>query len=537
MNLLLHGIGGESEEDLPVVTKDALAGKHGEYEIVLANPPFGKKSSVTIVNEAGESSKESLIINRDDFWASTSNKQLNFLQHIFTILKQHGRAAVVLPDNVLFEGGAGETIRRELLKQADVHTLLRLPTGIFYAQGVKANVLFFDRKPAQEKPWTQKLWIYDLRTNLHFTLKENTLKRSDLDDFVACYNPKNRHERKESERFKSFTYEELTKRDKVNLDIFWLKDDALEESANLPAPDMGRIYNNIVETVGRTPLVKLNKVTAGVPATILLKCEFFNPLGSVKDRIGMSMIEDAEKRGILKKDTVIIEPTSGNTGIALAFVAAAKGYKLILTMPETMSLERRTLLAMLGAKLVLTPGTEGMKGAIARAEQLAKETPNSWIPQQFENPANPEIHRKTTAEEIWDDTDGKVDILVAAGRHRRHDHRLLRSHQAAQAVVPGHRRRAERFAGHFADARRPAGQTRPAQDSRHRRGLRSEESASEGSRGNPQIVECVQVSNDDSFAMARRLAKEEGILVGHFHRRECRGRPSKWPNVRRTKAR
>jgi type I restriction enzyme M protein len=238
MNLLLHGIGGELEEDLPVVTKDALAGKHGEYEIVLANPPFGKKSSVTIVNEAGESSKESLIINRDDFCASTSNKQLNFLQHIFTILKQHGRAAVVLPDNVLFEGGAGETIRRELLKQADVHTLLRLPTGIFYAQGVKANVLFFDRKPAQEKPWTQKLWIYDLRTNLHFTLKENTLKRSDLDDFVACYHTKNRHDRKESERFKAFTYEELAKRDKVNLDIFWLKDDALEESANLPAPEV-----------------------------------------------------------------------------------------------------------------------------------------------------------------------------------------------------------------------------------------------------------------------------------------------------------
>ena len=244
MNMLLHGIGGESDADLPlnnglpVVTKDALAGKHGEYEIVLANPPFGKKSSVTIVNEAGESSKESLIINRDDFWASTSNKQLNFLQHIFTILKQHGRAAVVLPDNVLFEGGAGETIRRELLKQADVHTLLRLPTGIFYAQGVKANVLFFDRKPAQENPWTQKLWIYDLRTNLHFTLKENTLKRSDLDDFVACYNPKNRHSRKEGERFKSFTYDELTKRDKVNLDIFWLKDDALEESANLPAPEI-----------------------------------------------------------------------------------------------------------------------------------------------------------------------------------------------------------------------------------------------------------------------------------------------------------
>src|SRR5512141_306130 len=164
---------------------------------------------------------------------------------------------------------------------------------------------------------------------------------------------------------------------------------------------MGRIYKNIVETVGHTPLVRLNKVTEGVDATVLLKCEFFNPLGSVKDRIGMSMIEDAERRGILKKDTTIIEPTSGNTGIALAFVAAAKGYQLVLTMPETMSLERRTLLAMLAAKLVLTPGTEGMKGAIAKAEQLAKETPNSWIPQQFDNPSNPDIHRTTTAEEIW----------------------------------------------------------------------------------------------------------------------------------------
>src|SRR4051812_26850193 len=177
---------------------------------------------------------------------------------------------------------------------------------------------------------------------------------------------------------------------------------------------MSRIYNDIVETVGHTPLVRLNRVTAGVDATILLKCEFFNPLGSVKDRIGMAMIEDAERRGVLKKDSVIVEPTSGNTGIALAFVAAAKGYKCILTMPETMSLERRTLLAMLGAKLVLTPGTEGMKGAIAKANQLAQETPNSWIPQQFDNPANPEIHRTTTAEEIWDDTDGKVDILVSA---------------------------------------------------------------------------------------------------------------------------
>jgi type I restriction enzyme M protein len=188
MNLLFHGIGGEGravvrllaplgtpkppqadtdtdcglgEIALPVITRDALSGKHSEYDLVLANPPFGKKSSVTIVNATGETEKESLVINRDDFWAGTSNKQLNFLQHIFTILKQHGRAAVVLPDNVLFEGGAGETIRRELLKQADIHTLLRLPTGIFYAQGVKASVLFFDCKPAQEKPWTQKLWIYD----------------------------------------------------------------------------------------------------------------------------------------------------------------------------------------------------------------------------------------------------------------------------------------------------------------------------------------------------------------------------------------
>jgi type I restriction enzyme M protein len=239
MNMLLHGIGGEPDvKELPVATKDALSGKHGEYDMVLANPPFGKKSSVTIVNEAGDQEKEKLIINRDDFWASTSNKQLNFLQHIFTILKQHGSAAVVLPDNVLFEGGAGETIRRELLKQADVHTLLRLPTGIFYAQGVKANVLFFDRKPAQEKPWTDKLWIYDLRTNTHFTLKANPLKRSDLDGFVKCFNSENRHERKESERFRCFSYDELTKRDKANLDIFWLKDESLEDSANLPDPDI-----------------------------------------------------------------------------------------------------------------------------------------------------------------------------------------------------------------------------------------------------------------------------------------------------------
>src|ERR1700678_1464977 len=173
------------------------------------------------------------------------------------------------------------------------------------------------------------------------------------------------------------------------------------------------LYPDIISTVGRTPLIKLTRVTAGVDATIALKGEFFNPLGSVKDRIGFAMIDAAARDGRLTPHTTIIEPTSGNTGIALAFVAAAKGYKIILTMPETMSLERRTLLAMLGAKLVLTPGSEGMKGAIARAEQLAKETPNSWIPQQFDNPANPEIHRKTTAEEIWADTGGEVDFLVA----------------------------------------------------------------------------------------------------------------------------
>ena len=258
MNLVLHGIGSDATH-LPVMVKDALAGKHGEYEMVLTNPPFGKKSSVTIVNEAGDEEKQSLVVHRDDFWARTSNKQLNFLQHVFTILKQHGRVAIVVPDNVLFEGGAGETVRRELLKQGDVHTLLRLPTGIFYAQGVKANVLFFDRKPAAEKPWTDKLWIYDLRTNKHFTLKENPLKRSDLDDFVACYNPKNRHDRKESERFKSFTYEELTKRDKLNLDIFWLKDESLEDSANLPDPDV--IAQEIVEDL-QAALVQFAEIAA-----------------------------------------------------------------------------------------------------------------------------------------------------------------------------------------------------------------------------------------------------------------------------------
>ena len=277
---------------------------------------------------------------------------------------------------------------------------------------------------------------------------------------------------------------------------------------------MGRIYNTIVETVGRTPLVKLNRVTDGVDATILLKCEFFNPLGSVKDRIGMAMIEDAEKRGILKKDTVIIEPTSGNTGMALAFVAAAKGYKIILTMPETMSLERRTLLAMLGAKLVLTPGTEGMKGAIARAEQLAKETPNSWIPQQFENPANPAIHSKTTAVEIWEDTDGGVDIFVAAvgtGGTITGCYEFIKPKKASFTAIAVEPKDSPVISQTL------AGQ--PVKPGPHKiqgtgAGFVPKNLHLKDSNGNAQITECVQVSNDDAFAMARRLAKEEGILVG-----------------------
>ena len=213
MNLYLHGIGGD---ECLITVADSLNQKPSlTYDMVLTNPPFGKKSSVTVINEEGEEAKESLIVVREDFWASTSNKQLNFLQHVKSCLKIHGRAAIVVPDNVLFEGGAGETIRRKLLHECDVHTLLRLPTGVFYAQGVKANVLFFDRKPASEKPWTTKLWIYDFRTNQHFTLKTNPLKRADLDDFVTCYNPQNRRQRKETGCFHVFNYEDLIKRDKV----------------------------------------------------------------------------------------------------------------------------------------------------------------------------------------------------------------------------------------------------------------------------------------------------------------------------------
>jgi type I restriction enzyme M protein len=233
MNLYLHGI------ESPVECGDSLIADPGDrFHMVLTNPPFGKKSSITIVNDEGKADKESLTYERPDFWATTSNKQLNFLQHVKTLLNINGRAAIVVPDNVLFEGGAGETVRRKLLHECDTHTLLRLPTGIFYRPGVKANVLFFDRKPASEKPWTDKLWIYDFRTNIHFTLKTNPLKYDDLQDFIRCYNPQNRHDRKETDRFHAFTYEELMQRDKVNLDIFWLKDESLEDSANLPAPDV-----------------------------------------------------------------------------------------------------------------------------------------------------------------------------------------------------------------------------------------------------------------------------------------------------------
>ena len=271
---------------------------------------------------------------------------------------------------------------------------------------------------------------------------------------------------------------------------------------------MGKFYNNIVETVGRTPLVKLNRISEGAVATVAVKCEFFNPLGSVKDRIGMAMIQDAESKGLLKKGMIIVEPTSGNTGIALAFVAAAKGYKLILTMPETMSLERRTLLAMLGADLVLTPGPEGMKGAIGKAEEILKNTPNGWMPQQFKNPANPEIHAKTTAEEIWDDTEGKVDIFVSAVgtggtctgvgevlKKRRpgvkivavepKDSPVITQTRAGEALKPGPHKIQGTGAGFVPD------------------NLHLD-----------VVDEVLTVSNDDAFAMARRLAKEEGILGG-----------------------
>jgi type I restriction enzyme M protein len=237
MNLYLHGIGGNES---PIEVGDALVSAPSEnYDMVLTNPPFGKKSSITVTNGDGETSKEKLTYSRNDFWASsTSNKQLNFLQHVWSLLKINGSAAIVVPDNVLFEGGAGEVIRKNLLFACNAHTLLRLPTGVFYAQGVKANVLFFDKKPASKKAWTETLWIYDLRTNMHFTLKTNPLKYEDLQDFISCYHADDKSKRKETERFHAFSYDKLMERDKVNLDIFWLRDESLEDSDNLPDPDV-----------------------------------------------------------------------------------------------------------------------------------------------------------------------------------------------------------------------------------------------------------------------------------------------------------
>jgi cysteine synthase A len=265
---------------------------------------------------------------------------------------------------------------------------------------------------------------------------------------------------------------------------------------------MGQIYSDITKTIGRTPLVRLNKVNKGVNAEIVVKCEFFNPLSSVKDRIGVSMIEAAERDGLISAGSVVIEPTSGNTGIALAFVCAAKGYRCILTMPETMSMERRVLLRMLGADLVLTPGSEGMPGAIRKAEQLVKETPRAFMPQQFNNPANPEIHRKTTAIEIWEDTDGRVDALVAG--------------VGTGGTITG--------AGEVLKQKKPSLKCVAVEpvDSPVLSGGKPGPHRIQGIGAGfiPQVVnrdnidEVIQVSNDDAFAMARRLAKEEGILCG-----------------------
>jgi len=268
------------------------------------------------------------------------------------------------------------------------------------------------------------------------------------------------------------------------------------------------IHSNIISTVGRTPLVKLNRITAGLDATIALKAEFFNPLGSVKDRIGFAMIAAAERDGILTPKTTIIEPTSGNTGIALAFVAAAKGCPLILTMPETMSVERRTLLALLGAKLVLTPGPEGMKGAIRRAEELHKEIADSWIPQQFDNPANPEIHRKTTAEEIWADTDGKVDILVSA----------VGTGGTITGVSEVTKSRKKGFKSIAVEPKDSPVITQTRNGEPVKPGPHKIQGTGAGfvpKNLNLQIVDdVITVANEDAFAIARRLATEEGILAG-----------------------
>lgn len=255
MNLFLHNI-GDFESDNFISPNDALISDSGlRVDYVLANPPFGKKSSMTFTNDEGEQDTEDLTYNRQDFWTTTSNKQLNFLQHIRTMLKSDGKAAVVLPDNVLFEGGAGEMLRKKLLETTNLHTILRLPTGIFYKQGVKANVLFFDNKPASKEPWTKDIWFFDFRTNIHFTLKKNPLRLEDLREFIGCYHSENIHKRKETYhadqnpegRWRKFTYDEILLRDKTSLDITWLKDKSLTDLDNLPDPDI--LANDIIENL------------------------------------------------------------------------------------------------------------------------------------------------------------------------------------------------------------------------------------------------------------------------------------------------
>lgn len=245
MNLFLHNIGDIYSIQVPVTRNDALLSDPGNrFDYVLTNPPFGKKSSMTFTNEDGEQEREDLVYNRQDFWATGSNKQLNFVQHINTLLKSSGKAAVVVPDNVLFEGGAGEVVRKKLLETCDLHTILRLPTGIFYKPGVKANVIFFDKCVASPEIHTKEIWIYDLRTNIHFTLKQNPMTHEDLQDFISCYNPQNRHKRTETYseanpegRFRRFAIDEVLARDKTSLDIFWIKDKSLADLDNLPNPD------------------------------------------------------------------------------------------------------------------------------------------------------------------------------------------------------------------------------------------------------------------------------------------------------------
>lgn len=254
MNLYLHNI-GDIYGNIPVTLGDALLMDSGErYDYVLTNPPFGKKSSITFTNEDGEQEDEDLIYNRQDFWTTSSNKQLNFVQHINTILKSTGKAAVVVPDNVLFEGGAGETVRRKLLETTDLHTILRLPTGIFYKPGVKANVIFFDKRPASPEMQTKEVWIYDFRTNIHFTLKQHPMTETDLEDFVKCYNPENRYERSETwsednpeGRFRKYSIDNILKRDKLSLDIFWIKDKSLADLDNLPPVD--ELADEIIENL------------------------------------------------------------------------------------------------------------------------------------------------------------------------------------------------------------------------------------------------------------------------------------------------